>query len=85
MRILKWSVSEYKYLGVLFNYNGRFKKGEMLLKDKANRAMYSAIGMSRKYDLPVDIQVELFNMMVVPVVTLSEEKGRKGVEKGYLW
>lgn len=66
-------VSEYKYLGVLFNYNGRFRKGEMLLKAKANRVMYSVIGMSRKYDLPVDIQVELFNMMVVPVVTYGCE------------
>ncbi len=44
-------VKEYKYLGVLFNYNGRFRKGELELKDKATRAMYSLIGKCSKYDL----------------------------------
>ena len=32
------------------------------------RALYSIIGISRKYDLIVDIQIELFNTMVVPVI-----------------
>ena len=66
-------VSEYKYLGVLFNYNGRFRKGELALKEQATKALYSLIGTSRRYDLPVDIQIELFNMMVVPVLTYGCE------------
>ena len=61
-------VSEYKYLGIFFNYNGRLRKGELALKEQATKALYSIIGTSRKYDLPVDIQIELFNMMVVPVL-----------------
>ncbi len=48
-------VEDYKYLGVLFNYNGRFLKGEMELKEQATRAMYSVIRKARKFDLPVDI------------------------------
>ncbi len=61
-------VDDYKYLGVLFNYNGRFRKGEMELKEQATRAMYSVLGKARKFDLPVDIQMELFNAMVLPVL-----------------
>ncbi len=50
-------VSECKYLGVLFNCNGRFRKGELALTEQATRAMYSLIDTSRKYDLAVDIQI----------------------------
>ena len=32
-------VSEYKYLGITFNYNGRFRKGELELVEQAKRAM----------------------------------------------
>lgn len=61
-------VSEYKYLGVLFNYNGMFRKGQLTLKEQATRALFPIIGISRKYDLPVDIQIDLFNMLVIPVL-----------------
>ncbi len=40
---------------------------------KATRAMYSLTGTSRKLDLPVDIQTDLFNTVVVPVVTYGRE------------
>ncbi len=66
-------VNDYEYLGILFNYNGRFRKGELELVGKATRALYSLIGTSRKLDLPVDIQLELFNTMVVPVLTYGCE------------
>ncbi len=60
-------VREYKYLGILFSYNGRFREGQLELKDQATRAMHPVIGNSRKYDLPVDIQMN--SSMVVPVAT----------------
>ncbi len=66
-------VGHYKYLGITFNYNGRFRKGEMELKEQAQRAMYSIIGTSRKYDLPVDIQLEMFNSMILPIMTYASE------------
>ncbi len=62
-------VGDYEYLGILFNYNGRFRKGKLELVRQATRALYSVIGTSRKYDLPVDIQIDLFNTMVVAVLT----------------
>ncbi len=46
---------------------------ELELKEQATRAMYSVIGKARKFDLPVDIQMELFNAMVLPVLTYGSE------------
>ena len=66
-------VGDYKYLGVLFNYNGRFRKGELELKETATRAMYSLVSKCRKFDLPVDIQLELFTATVLPILTYASE------------
>ncbi len=35
--------------------------------------MYSVIGKAKKFDLPVDIQMELFTVMVLPVMTYGSE------------
>lgn len=45
-------VEDYKYLGILFNYNGRFRKGELDLHEHRTRALYSIIGKYRKFDFP---------------------------------
>ena len=66
-------VDNYKYLGLLFNYNGRFRVGELELKERASRAMYSLIGKCRKFDLPIDIQIELFNATVLPILMYASE------------
>ncbi len=66
-------VNDYEYLSIWFTYNGRFRKGELELVRKATRALYSLIGTSRKLDLPVEIQIELFNTMIVPVLTYGCE------------
>ncbi len=67
------AVNDYEYLGILFNYNGRFRKGELELVRKATRALDSLIGTSRKLDLPFDIQIDLFNTMAVPVLNFRCE------------
>lgn len=66
-------MEDYKYLGLTFNYNGRFRKGELDLKEQATRVMYSLVGKCRKFDLPVDMQIELFNTMVLPILTYGSE------------
>ncbi len=66
-------MEDYKYLGVLFNYNGRFREGEREHKEQATRAMHLLIGKCRKFDLPADIQTELFNTTVLPVLTYASE------------
>ncbi len=58
---------------MLFNYNGRFRKGELELKESAARAMFSLVSKCRKFDLPVDMQLELFNATVLPILTYASE------------
>ncbi len=66
-------MTEYKNLVVLLNYSERFRKGELELKETATRAMYSLISKCRKFDLAVDIQLELFTATVLPILTYASE------------
>ncbi len=66
-------VDEYKYLGITFNCNGRFRSGQLHLVEQAKKAMYSVIGTSRNLDLPVEIQLEKYNSMVSPVQMYAAE------------
>ncbi len=45
----------------------------MELKEQATRAMYSVIGKAREFDFPIDIHMELFNALVLPVLTYGSE------------
>ncbi len=66
-------VYEFKYLGVLFSYNGSFCKCRKLLYDQALKAMYALLKQNRCLGLPIDIQFELFDRMVVPVLLYACE------------
>jgi len=61
-------VDEYTYLGVVFTYNNKFKRTQKEQIAKARRAMYSLIVKSKKLRLPVDIQLELFDHLVMPIL-----------------
>ena len=52
-------VEQLKYLGIILNYNGRFCKGQLSLKEQATRVMYYVIGKIRTFDLPTYMQIEL--------------------------
>ena len=41
-------VDHYKYLGLYFNFNGKFKVAKKELYDKGNRAMFSILRKSRQ-------------------------------------
>ncbi len=45
----------------------------MELQKKATSAIYSVIGTIRKYELPVDIQLQMYNSMIVPIATYACE------------
>ena len=61
-------VFEYKYLGTLFNFNNKFQKAIKNQYLAANRALFSLIKKCRVLDLPIDIQIDLFNKCVVPIL-----------------
>ena len=61
-------VDEFKYLGVTFKFNGDFNINIEAIKEQGNRAIFSLIKKARKYSLPVDLQFDLFDKMVMPVI-----------------
>ena len=61
-------VWDYKYLGVKFNYNNKLKKAQQLQFSLANRAMFSLLRKCRQLNLPLDIQLELFEKCVRPIL-----------------
>ena len=66
-------VSDYTYLGVTFNYNGSFTLAKKRLLDQAQKAMYGLIGKCRKLNLPFDVCLELFDRLIVPILTYGCE------------
>ena len=66
-------VEQYVYLGVLFNYNGSFKKAIHKQITQARKAMFAVVEKSKVLRLPVDIVCELFNVCVVPVLLYGSE------------
>ena len=67
------NVQELKYLGVIFNYNGSFVKNRKHVYEQAQRAMFSLLRRSRQLDLPLDIQLELFDKLIMPILTYGCE------------
>ena len=61
-------VYDMPYLGVTFNYNNRYTIAQKALYDKANRAMFALLRRSRQLALPIDLQIELFDKMIVPIL-----------------
>ena len=66
-------VEQYVYLGILFNYNGSFKKAIDKQITQARKAMFAVIEKAKVLHLPVDIVCELFNVCVVPVLLYGSE------------
>lgn len=66
-------VDDYKYLGIIFQYNGKFSRAQKHLYDQASKAMFSLIAKSRKFSLPIDLQLELFDSLVRPILTYGCE------------
>jgi hypothetical protein len=50
-------VSEFSYLGVVINHNGRFCKAKKHLVAQARKAMFSILRKARKLMLPIDLQL----------------------------
>ena len=58
----------YSYLGILFSYDGKFKKAKCDLFARGNRAIVSLIPKCRQLYLPIDVQLELFDTLVLPTI-----------------
>ena len=61
--------SDYKYLVVLFGKSWSFYSA----KNQAENAMYSLVRKSRSLILPLDLQIELYEKMVKPILFYGSE------------
>ncbi len=66
-------VDDFTFLGSLFNYNGKFNKARKRACDQASKAMFAVISKARKLNLPVDIQLHLFDSVVQPILLYGSE------------
>ena len=65
--------SEYGYLGLIFNFNGKVTKA---IKDRltpARKAMFSLNEKAVKLLLPPDIHLDLFDKMIMPILLYGSE------------
>ena len=63
----------YKYLGTVFNFNNKFNMARKAQSKVANKAMFGLLRKCRKLDLPVDIQLDLFEKCVHPILLFGCE------------
>ena len=59
---------EYTYLGVVFNFNGNFKKAIGKQVSQAKHAMFALLTKAAKLHLPFDVTCELFDKLVLPIL-----------------
>ena len=65
--------NEYKYLGIYFTRGGSFAKAKQHIADQANKAMFSLLKKIRAFELPLDLQLELFDKMIKPILLYGAE------------
>ena len=58
----------YKYLGILFCKNNSFYSTKKHIAEQGTKALYSLLSKARNLQLPVDIQIELFQKLVKPIL-----------------
>ena len=61
------------YLGVTFTYNVSFTKHKNHLLEQGRKAMFSILRKTKKLNLPVDMQLQMFDCMVVPILLSGSE------------
>ena len=61
-------VDQFQYLGVVFNSRGNFFQAKKHLHTQASKAMHSLLKNIRSNSLPVDLSLQLFDSLVMPIL-----------------
>ena len=61
-------VSDYVYLGITMNYNNKYEKSIRKQLDQGRKAQFSLLVKANKLELPIDIQCNLFEKLVFPIM-----------------
>ena len=63
----------YKYLGIIFSKSGSFLNARKHISEQARKAMHLLFVRSNNLDLPIDLQIKLFDNTIVPILTYGCE------------
>ena len=66
-------VEDYIYLGTKFNYNGKFDKAKAKQAHQARKASYSLITKIKQLNLTVEVSIELFERLIIPILLYGSE------------
>ena len=66
-------IKEYKYLGVTFSSTGSFLKARKHIAEQAKKAMYLLFMRINNLNLPLDLQLKLFDHTVLPILCYASE------------
>ena len=64
---------KYKYLGVLFSNSGSFLNARKHIIEQLRKAMHLLFIRANNLDIPLDLQIKLFDNTVLPILTFSCE------------
>lgn len=67
------TVKEYKYLGINLAQSGSFCKAKKSVAEQANKALFSLLKKARSLNLPYEIQLELFDKTIKPILLYGAE------------
>ena len=67
------NVDEYKYLGLFFTKNGSFNKTKKYIAEQANKAMFALLRKIKRLSLPYDLQLDLFEKTIKPILLYGSE------------
>ena len=66
-------VTEYKYLGLLFTKSGSYYKTKTNIAEQARKAMFALLRKIKALSLPFDIQIEMFDKIIKPILLYGSE------------
>ena len=66
-------VDDYTYLETILNYNNHFSKAQNKQVNQARKAMFSLKMKSQRLNLPVDIELNLFDQIISPILLCGSE------------
>ena len=61
-------LSEYKYLGIYLSRSGSFLNCKKHIAEQANIAMFALLRKIRVLNLPIEMQIDLFNKLIKPIL-----------------
>ena len=61
-------VPEYKYLGIYLSRSGSFLNCKKHIAEQANIAMFALLRKIRVLNLPIEMQIDLFNKLIKPIL-----------------